>query len=262
MKYIFYIFFLTFFYSHSQSGVINYNSVLNFGNAEPKETANQLFFNRKYSLYQTSSNDSKEKKTTTDYTYIDENTTGKNIHQKYTNSIPSEYYFSLKTKSFVCLETAFEKKTFQAYIYKDSLAGKMKWQLENDFKMISGYRSQKAITRFRGRNYTAWFSPKIPLPYGPWKLNGLPGLILEAYDDTKEVYFSASQITIPFDTQEKLKEPTAGKEITFKAFIDKRNQESESIIKAIQARLPKGSKTVSTNIKRKGIELTYEWEEK
>lgn len=261
MKYIFYFFFLTFFYAHSQSGVINYNSVLNFGNAAPQETVNQLFFNQSFSLYKTANNDIEEKKTTTDYTYIDEHTTGKNIHQKYINTISSEYYFNLKKQTFICLETAFEKKTFQPYIYKDSIAGKMRWQLENDFKMISGYRCQKATTSFRGRNYTAWFSPKIPLPYGPWKLNGLPGLILEAYDDTKEVHFSANQITIPFNNQGQLKKPTAGKEIAFKNFIKKRMQESENVIKSIQARLPKGSKTVSTNIKRKGLELTYEWEE-
>ncbi|WP_375712327.1 GLPGLI family protein [Mesonia ostreae] len=185
------------------------------------------------------------------------------MNQKYTNTIPNEYYFNLYTQTFICLETAFENKKFQPYIYKHNIAGKMKWQLENDFKMISGYRCQKATIRFRGRNYIAWFAPKIPLPYGPWKLNGLPGLILEAYDDTKEVYFSANQITIPFDdTQEKLKKPTAVKEIAFKAFIEKRKQESENVIKSIQARLPKGSKTVSTNVERKGLELTYEWEKK
>jgi len=48
---------------------------------------------------------------------------------------------------------------------------------------------QKAEGDFRGRHYIAWFSNKILIPDGPWKLCGLPGLILEAYDEKKTVYF-------------------------------------------------------------------------
>jgi GLPGLI family protein len=78
-------------------------------------------------------------------------------------------------------------------LFRDSLFP-MVWNLEKDDKMIDSFQCFKATTYFKGRNYIAWYCPKIPLPDGPWKLGGLPGLILEAYDENKDLYFMAKGI--------------------------------------------------------------------
>ena len=48
-----------------------------------------------------------------------------------------------------------------------------------------------ATANFRGRHWTAWFATDIPVSDGPWKLGGLPGLILEAYDKGHQYTFTA-----------------------------------------------------------------------
>lgn len=78
----------------------------------------------------------------------------------------------------------------------------MKWTLMDEHKDILGHRTQKAITQFRGRIYIVWFTLEIPVPYGPWKLFGLPGLILEAYDTKKVAGFKATKICYPCDPDE------------------------------------------------------------
>ena len=63
------------------------------------------------------------------------------------------------------------------------------WTITQDAKEIQGLQCQKATGDFKGRTYEAWFCSSLPYSNGPWKLGGLPGLIIEASDTKKEVVF-------------------------------------------------------------------------
>lgn len=69
---------------------------------------------------------------------------------------------------------------------------KPEWEISDESKEIIGYQCFKATTDYRGRRWTAWFTPEIPVQDGPWKLCGLPGLILEASDNHNEFHFLAN----------------------------------------------------------------------
>ena len=57
---------------------------------------------------------------------------------------------------------------------------KMNWALSEETMEILGYDCQKAETDFRGRHWTVWFAPDVPVDCGLWKFSGLPGLIMKA----------------------------------------------------------------------------------
>lgn len=64
------------------------------------------------------------------------------------------------------------------------------WELINETKTIGNYTCYKAITteklydrrgqgNYYNRKVIAWYTPKIPINYGPKYYNGLPGLVLQ-----------------------------------------------------------------------------------
>lgn len=65
--------------------------------------------------------------------------------------------------------------------YYEEPIEEMTWVISDSTSNILGYECIKAETDYHGRHWTAWFSPEIPVSFGPWKLRGLPGLVLSAH---------------------------------------------------------------------------------
>ena len=86
-------------------------------------------------------------------------------------------------------ETLFRENIFRdTFEYKEPL-NQFNWQILDSTTVITGYQCQKATTDFAGRNYEAWFSTEIPISDGPYKFNGLPGLIVSMNDSKKHYIF-------------------------------------------------------------------------
>jgi len=81
-----------------------------------------------------------------------------------------------------------EPLVMETYLIDDAMPA-IDWKINSDTATYGGLHCQKAKGHFKGRDYTAWFCPDMPLHVGPWKLNGLPGVIVEAYDAKKDVQF-------------------------------------------------------------------------
>lgn len=81
----------------------------------------------------------------------------------------------------------------EKYCYEEEIPH-IDWDLAEDTKTILGYECQKATGNLHGRKWEVWFTPEVPVMNGPWKFSGLPGLILEATDDSGLYNFTATGI--------------------------------------------------------------------
>ncbi len=86
--------------------------------------------------------------------------------------------------------TVTDEVSFSNYIYTEKSAG-FEWKLSGDTSTVCGYVCNKAVTNYGGKEWTVWYAMDIPISDGPWKLSGLPGLILKAEDVEKTHIFEA-----------------------------------------------------------------------
>ncbi len=97
------------------------------------------------------------------------------------------FYFANENKFYT------KERVISNYLVEET-APKINWKINKDTASFSGVKCQKATAYFKGRNWIAWFAPELPFQSGPWKLNGLPGLIVEAHDEKNEVKFQFAGI--------------------------------------------------------------------
>lgn len=76
-------------------------------------------------------------------------------------------------------------------LYYTEILPLFNWQIGTETATVCGYECFNATCYWRGRDFTAWFTPDIPVEYGPWKFGGLPGLIMKVSDDDGIYVFEA-----------------------------------------------------------------------
>lgn len=147
----------------------------------------------------------------------------------------------------------YSSNPFDAIIkYRHNYSGKslyvkdtipMKWKLIDETKEILGFVCHKAITTFRGRTYHAWFALNLNYPYGPWKLHGLPGVILEVKDQRDGIAFYARKLEIKKTSINSYLDDEIEKRAKFLSF-SKYCSEKKEILKRnrkkIESKMPSG----------------------
>lgn len=183
-----------------------------------------------------------------------------------TVSVPPKFVFEpyIKINHAARQTLMFQSIGMHIYLVEDSYVVP-DWDITTETKNISGYECMKATTTFRGRDWEAWFAPDIALPYGPWKLHSLPGLIMEIRDATNTYAMQVKAINYTQDDIFKedfteLYNAENDTSITFREFVAMQEEQRANARGAARSKAQPGT-TYIKDPGRQGRELKYEWEE-
>lgn len=111
----------------------------------------------------------------------------------------------------------------QEFIVKSSIE-KNEWHLLNESKRIGNYLCYKATAIYIVKNskgtfnhpVEVWYTPELPIAFGPLGYGGLPGLIVEL--TVRNVKYTISKIMLNPEKKIEIKKPTKGKLVTEEEF--------------------------------------------
>ncbi|MEJ5048399.1 GLPGLI family protein [Chryseobacterium culicis] len=101
-------------------------------------------------------------------------------------------------------------------LYYINIDDRLQWQILSDTMKIGDVECQKAVTKYGGRKWIAWFDRASPLQDGPYIFYGLPGLIIKLSDEQKD--FDFNLIKIKKSDKNNMFYLRKGKEITWDVY--------------------------------------------
>ncbi|WP_169630218.1 GLPGLI family protein [Flavobacterium humi] len=228
---------------------VEYEMMINTDGSLQNFEAN-LYFNNVYSKF-----DYKNKETSDKVSEIKTATNvSKTVIKKADTTMTSIFFNPVKNILY--------SSKLNEVVFEDN--NQQKWELIDEQKVIGNLHCAKAVCSFRGRDYIAWYVNTIPVSFGPWKFNGLPGLIIEIYDSRKEVYMAVKKIDMPFSkniTGIDSEQTLISREEEQKKVAEqwaKKQKEIETRAKIIESSFSKEDKVrikVSEPVFNKGIEI-------
>ena len=240
-------------FAQTNSGVVNYTQFIrqDIDTSLYSETSMELIFDKNQALFKRNLNIESK------------------FHGNYsaTNIIvplspKSKYgfvYRNFQANTIACIENALTERIFM----QDTIRS-VEWQIGNERKKIGKFECVKAEVDYRGRHWVAWFAPEIAVSLGPWKLYGLPGLILEARNSTDKIRnsFESLQIPAPNNIIIEALEPKSGQKVMNRSqFVKQFIINNENHIK-MESSKPQEFGTSTITTKLSGIEFYPEMEGK
>lgn len=202
--YILFCLFMAVFQIHAQRsdslpiGVVHYLQLIDLQQETDKNGIANLWFNATASQYV--------------QTGAPASTTVKELQNGNLASIPGDpkgfpIFKNHKTKQITYRTNCFNRDWGKYCLVSDTL-GVIVWTIDpTSKKQFGAFECQKAEGQFRGRTYEVWFAPDLPISSGPFKLGGLPGLILEAKSKDGLVQFLFHSMELSLENPPALKPP-------------------------------------------------------
>ncbi len=241
------ILFLSFFKSMlfaQSTGMVIYENVLSTGKVTNES---HLYFSNEKSIY--FSNRGKKQVALSDMdgkpldskkllVDIENKKPGVGIYMRYIDQEGNLVYMDWRKDSLIFREILYHNPL----IVVEPHLPKLNWNITNVSKKIGKFDCTKAMVTFRGRKYEAWFTAEIPVPSGPWKLHGLPGLILEANDSSMTFIYKFHSIEIPAQhSEEIIVSPKIGTVVSLSEYDKTRNEILENYVRKVNSTVtPRG----------------------
>ena len=208
--------FLSFNSTNAQDGIVYYKYIDALGvgnqNGENYESYTMFTKNKSYFVVAKDSLETALSKSKTKDYYQNKDGSNKSISNGLVLTKQGEQVVCNYTNKTM-LSNTFDGK----HTYVKEVLPKFTWKITRQRKKIGKFNCILGQTNFRGRKYFAWYTPDIPVYSGPWKLNGLPGMILEAYDEGKYISWTFQRYQFPISVAQNytIRKEKKGKEIKF-----------------------------------------------
>ena len=102
----------------------------------------------------------------------------------------------------------------------------MRLKLKSEKKKILEYTCMGASLNLVNEEIVAWFAPELPIPLGPGKYGGLPGLIL-AVERNGETAYVATTVNLSPPAEEVLTKPEKGSKISEGEFVSLQDEKEK-----------------------------------
>lgn len=189
-----------------------------FANMLPKERKTQkvLYFNSDASLYKL--NDKKQEEET-----VSSEAEGAMVMVKLVQP-DDKFYTDLKTSKTI------EQRDFMSRIFLlENSVDASGWKITGNQKEILGFPCQEATQVKDSSTLAVWFTPSIPVPAGPDKYQGLPGLVLAVDIDNGRHTILASSVEEGLVGDDLITKPKGGKKVTPEQFENIREEKRKEM---------------------------------
>lgn len=110
--------------------------------------------------------------------------------QRRQDYVPYQVYTDIKNGNVEIVNRCPFNSVDKAYSYNDTR--NIEWIISEEMDSVASYPCRKASCSAFGRHWDVWFTTDIPVSIGPWRLGGLPGMIMKA--QSGEYSFTAKEV--------------------------------------------------------------------